>query len=314
MNTQQSLVTRKPYTLQFMHYGEITVPIGTPTTHETAAGKDEDYNFVNALGWIDTNYPDIANILKHDVRHHGIDIPKEYLIATYNEKTANQINLQLLHNKLEERGKTIAPLVGDYLLLPYGIYTRFTHIWEDRAQTGGGSNSFYLCSNGDCSYSGSLDSGVKLDEIELTQEVKEGEIWFFDKGISGADRGVHYAIPCRVFKPKEGADLNGCPQIKRHEENLIIAKSEQITLINGNNQPYTIHLPKLVIKQDELQPHAIENIFKKSGLLFVKCNWGYECQPMTCEQITKLFCSMNFKTTRYANGTWNNHIFLTFNN
>lgn len=71
--------TNKDYTLNFKDYGEITVPKGTRLTHQTAMGIDESYHFVNEYGWIKTNYPNIANILLHDVSHYGINVPKEYV-------------------------------------------------------------------------------------------------------------------------------------------------------------------------------------------------------------------------------------------
>lgn len=73
------LVTKKDYTIDFMGYGLITVPAGTPITHQTANGYDTNYNFVNGYAWIKSNYPEIANILHHDVIYHGINVPKEFL-------------------------------------------------------------------------------------------------------------------------------------------------------------------------------------------------------------------------------------------
>ena len=71
--------TIKDYTTDFMHYGEITVPAGTTTTNKTAMGIDKNYNFVADLSWVKNKYPEIANILTHDLTYHGIDIPVEYL-------------------------------------------------------------------------------------------------------------------------------------------------------------------------------------------------------------------------------------------
>lgn len=71
--------TKQDVTLNFMSYGQITVPKGTALTHETANGIDKNYHFVNSYGWIKSNYPDIASILKHDVYYYGIDIPKEFV-------------------------------------------------------------------------------------------------------------------------------------------------------------------------------------------------------------------------------------------
>lgn len=71
--------TTKDYRVNFMGYGDIIVPKGTVTTHQTACGIDENYNFVNEYGWIARDYPTIKNILIHDVKYHGINVPKEYL-------------------------------------------------------------------------------------------------------------------------------------------------------------------------------------------------------------------------------------------
>ena len=70
---------KQDYTVKFMRYGEITVPKGTRTTHQTASGIDEFYNFVDEYGWIDENYPDIKNILKMDVSTYGINVPAKFL-------------------------------------------------------------------------------------------------------------------------------------------------------------------------------------------------------------------------------------------
>lgn len=71
--------TSKDYTTTFRHYGEITVPAGTPLTHKTAMGIDEKIHFVNSYGWIEKNYPAIASILILDVSSYGIDVPVEYV-------------------------------------------------------------------------------------------------------------------------------------------------------------------------------------------------------------------------------------------
>lgn len=71
--------TSKDYTVNFMNYGEITVPKGTIVTHQTAMGEDKNYHFVDSYQWIKDNYPTIAGILKHDGYYHGIDVPKEFV-------------------------------------------------------------------------------------------------------------------------------------------------------------------------------------------------------------------------------------------
>ncbi len=72
-------VTSKPYTANFMNYGEITVPEGTPVTNQTAMGPDENYNFVNSFEWVKKDYPTVSKILIHDLIFHGLNIPKEFV-------------------------------------------------------------------------------------------------------------------------------------------------------------------------------------------------------------------------------------------
>ena len=126
------------------------------------------------------------------------------------------INEEILKDRTDAFNSHSGARVGDYLKLPDGQYTRFTHLWEDSIQTGGTEGgSYYLGNSGNLSYSGGLDPGVKLSDIEETTERKKGSIWFFDKDISGAGRGVYNLILCKVFKLKENADISGLRELKR---------------------------------------------------------------------------------------------------
>lgn len=71
--------TSKDYTVDWREYGKITVPAGTPLTHQTAMGIDKDYHFVNSTDWITKNYPTIDRPLIHDVNYYGINVPKEFV-------------------------------------------------------------------------------------------------------------------------------------------------------------------------------------------------------------------------------------------
>lgn len=226
-----------------------------------------------------------------------------------NTTTKQTKNEEILKTREAEYNKRKGPRVGDYLLMPYGLYTRFTHKWDETIQTGGGSGSYYL-GGSYISYSGGLDSGVKLSDIEDTGETKPGHVWFFDQGISGANRGVDFMIDFRVFKLKEGADLSGLPQIKRHEKKLLQAQAETITRINGNGQEYTLPLPELYINEQFLNDYFFQNVEKQTGLKFTKSAWGYVAQPMKHSQITTLFAMYNFESTYYNNSTHENMYFL----
>lgn len=121
----------------------------------------------------------------------------------FNADHDDEANYKLLIARLENFDKMEGARVGDWLLLPNGDYTRFTHLWDDHIQTGGSSDSYCMGKSGCLSYSGGLDRGINLDCIEQTAEVKNGRIWFFSKDWAKADNGVYYNIPCRVFKIKE---------------------------------------------------------------------------------------------------------------
>jgi hypothetical protein len=227
----------------------------------------------------------------------------------------SEVNLSILAEREKQFNQVAGPRVGDYLLMPYGLYTRFTHAWDETIQTGGGSGSFFFGS-GYCSYSGGLDSGVSYTDLIETTETKKGAIWFFDKNISGAGRGVYFEIPFRVFTLKEGANTNGLPQIKAYEKKLLQDKAEKITRINGNGNEYTTPLPELVINAEELNDVYLNHLEKQTGLRFIKSYRGqscYVCQPMTCQQFTLLMLSSNFTTKYYSNWMWDNTLFLTFN-
>lgn len=123
-------------------------------------------------------------------------------------------NTEILNERQAKFNKIQGPRVGDYLYIPSNDkrvpeYTRFTHDWTDSIQTGGIGGSFYLGGSGSLSYSGGLDSGVKVADLILTDATKEGSIWFFDEGVVGAGRGKTFSIPMRVYTLKGGADLKG---------------------------------------------------------------------------------------------------------
>lgn len=68
----------KPYTVNFKGWS-ITVPVGAKVSNQTACGYDDSYRF-----WVD--YKEYAknmtgfdnSMLHHDLRHYGINVPKEY--------------------------------------------------------------------------------------------------------------------------------------------------------------------------------------------------------------------------------------------
>ena len=102
------------------------------------------------------------------------------------------------------------PRVGDWVIMPDGAELRFTHDWGDEIQTTcrhlRQDASFYFY--GDCmSFSGSLDPAIPKADLVDTGETRNGRTWFFHHNEARAYNGVHFEVPCRVFRyqPNGGA-------------------------------------------------------------------------------------------------------------
>ena len=73
-------VLLKDYTVEFRDYGVVTVPKGTRTTHQTAMGIDENYNFVNEFDWVKSHEDGTKQYgLLMDLSTYGLDVPKEFV-------------------------------------------------------------------------------------------------------------------------------------------------------------------------------------------------------------------------------------------
>jgi hypothetical protein len=131
----------------------------------------------------------------------------------------DQANRDILAARIAAYDAIDGARVGDYLKLwtapepcPKHAYeyTRFTHDWGDKLQTGGHqwSGGFYL-STGHISYSGGLDPGVWRADLVATNETREGSVWFFNHNEARADNGIVASMPFRVFTLRAGADDSG---------------------------------------------------------------------------------------------------------
>mgnify|MGYP003659917808 CR=1 FL=1 len=72
-------VTNQEIKMNFKGH-DIVIPKGTRTTHQTACGIDENYNFISDLSWIKPHIIDGKEVknygLIHDATFYGINIPK----------------------------------------------------------------------------------------------------------------------------------------------------------------------------------------------------------------------------------------------
>jgi len=128
-------------------------------------------------------------------------------METLVKKTTEEINAEILRERMEIYNKKESARVGDFLKLPNGDYHRFSYNWGDQLQTSSGG-SYYL-SVGSISMGGSLDSGVKRDDLIQLDEMREGEVWFFSRNEARAHNGVYFKTHFRVFEVKKGGDLSG---------------------------------------------------------------------------------------------------------
>lgn len=74
-------VTKQEYTTT-VKGTEVTVPMGIKTTHMTALGIDEKYNFVNEYSWYKPELTGFARKMAiHDFVHYGINVPADMVVT-----------------------------------------------------------------------------------------------------------------------------------------------------------------------------------------------------------------------------------------
>ncbi|AIM37400.1 hypothetical protein KO02_12390 [Sphingobacterium sp. ML3W] len=217
-------------------------------------------------------------------------------IAFYNapvnmQKVEKDFSLLLEYsNNYQKRHTENEPSLGDCLHLPDGQKVYFCHIWDDSVQTCGGG-SYSLTKSGYLSFSGGLDSGIRIDEMELTEETDALNIWFAHAGWLQANCSIIANIEVRVWKPKQNADLSGIPQIEKLRKQKLKEQSEKVAKVNGNGIEYFEHLPSIFINEDAVSDQLIKKIESETGLIFEKTMYFNPCywvQPMKQKQIDKL--------------------------
>ena len=112
--------------------------------------------------------------------------------------TPDDRDKQIAISRLKSFDCDPTPRVGDFVIMPDGSYERFSYDWYDIIQTCF-SGSFYL-GDGYASMSGSLNSGIPYDQLEITLEQKPGRFWFFHHDIAYAHNSVGITALCRVYR------------------------------------------------------------------------------------------------------------------
>ena len=124
--------------------------------------------------------------------------------VTYSDKIVfDDKDAEIYAKYLTEWNERKGPRVGDYIRMLDGSLRRFTYHWGDSIQTTTKDAYAYGCcfyfGGTFMSFSGGLDSAIPLAQIEPTDEILDGNAWFFHHGFADAHRGVHFTVPCRVF-------------------------------------------------------------------------------------------------------------------
>ena len=203
-----------------------------------------------------------------------IELTEEEIRAT------DPANIEILAISEKALNDKKGPRVGDYLKMPHGEYTRFTESYSGGLQTGGHEMSrFYLAQSGFVSYSGSLDSGVKVADIRLTDEVKTGLIWFFSGNNSRGRGAVEFQINFRVYELIEGADTRGLPQIVAYQRKCRADKAEKVMRESFNNKMEELPLPVVFISTELISEAEILPLTDELGLYLDSYWWAYSFQP-----------------------------------
>ena len=111
------------------------------------------------------------------------------------------IDAEIATRRLQAWNAIKEPRLGDYLIVD-GKYHRMSHIWETTIQHSE-SWSFYIGENGCISFSGGLNTGIKKEKIVPTDEMKDGDFWFFHNDWMKKDNGVGITAKCRVYRAIE---------------------------------------------------------------------------------------------------------------
>jgi hypothetical protein len=149
-----------------------------------------------------------ANVYRNIPANFDI-VNGKYLYAIDYEKvkeyhlTEAKRNIELIKQRIENRKQFTNILVGDYIHYLDGRIERTTYIWEDSAQAGGGSGSYYMSKSGYGSYSGGLNSGLPLNKLKATNDFKPALFWLFSEDWSGGSRGVYFYCPVRIWQEIE---------------------------------------------------------------------------------------------------------------
>ena len=126
------------------------------------------------------------------------------------EQKDHEINLGILERREEKLLANPAPQVGDWVIFN-DCERRISYIWKYEEngeidaienwgiQTSQPWTSYYL-GEGYISFSGSLYQSIDAVHLIATDELRPADIWFFNRGWSGAHCGRDFKCNFKVWK------------------------------------------------------------------------------------------------------------------
>jgi hypothetical protein len=218
-------------------------------------------------------------------------------------------NFQIAIARQEARDSITTISQGDIIVLPDGQKVFVSHAHSDTVQTTGGG-SFYISKGGQMSYSGGLDSGLKISDLIKSEDKGICSCWFFEGDWSRAHSAVYANISVTVWKVKEGADLSGVPQVKRLIDAKYLEGAETITRTDGNGRPYTLPVPKLrFLNLTDAEALSIGNSIGLT-LKRLACN-VHEVQPLKIKQVEVVKAIKGYKNDFHNGCYYKNTLLFT---
>lgn len=144
-----------------------------------------------------------------------------------NNNLLDAIDQGILDKQMVMRDRIKGPRIGDYVCFQTGELERFSHDWDDSLQTSPGG-SFFMCSNGNASFSGGLNPSTPLDKLTLTKNTLPGSFWFFHHNRAGAGCDVNFKVPCRVYMTT--AKYNGFLGVGFQSKEVETLKAQLLTV------------------------------------------------------------------------------------
>ena len=138
----------------------------------------------------------------------------------------DNIDQQIIKERVTAFDKIEGIRVGDYIKEKDGNITRVTYIWDlenepNQIQTGGNGGSYGL-GIGHMEYSGGLNTGYLENEIKATDKRKEGKIWFFHHNYHTGHNGVEASMYFRIFEVVEISKEDTIIQDSKNKVDMLI--------------------------------------------------------------------------------------------